>query len=670
MANLKGPAISRRRNWMQKLGMGAGGLAVLTACLVVRHLWGPEAANAKGPLSGLLQKQTPKNPIQKTSASQPRPVDNRPQIVAIVNGEEIGRNELAKFCLWHYGKPVLESMVNKKLIIDRCHELQLDVTQDEINYEIDRVARKFSLPVEQWLKMLNDERKISPQQYASDIIWPTLALRKLASKQMEVTPEELERAKETQYGPAIKARLIACNKIEDAREAHAKAVANPADFGDLAKEYSDDVNSASTKGLIQPIRRHVGDPMIEQAAFSLEKGQVSEIIAAGNQFIILLCEDILPARALPKNYEEPLVEMIRESKLRDSAGEIFKQLQDQAQVKIVFNDPQQAKQMPGVAALVNGRKISTQELAEECIKRHGEEVLSGVISRRVLEQACKKKNLAITDQDEDAELAQAALAMGKVDPQGQPDIKAWLAAIEQEQGIDPDIYIHDAVWPSVALKKMVAGTVTINEEDLKKGYEANYGPRVRCLAIVLNNARQAQDVWKKARENPSADFFGDLAEQYSVEASSRALRGEVRPIQRHGGQPKLEEEAFSLQPGELSSVIQIADKYVILRCEGFTTPTKVELEEVRPLIAEDLREKKLRVAMAKEYDRLMETAQIDNYLAGTTQSGKRAEALRQSPQQPVLQQLPGDARTGDTRSSAAPRTTSGPPRSAAGPIRR
>src|SRR5690606_15777755 len=101
----------------------------------------------------------------------------------------------------------------------------------------------------------------------------------------------------------------------------------------------------------------------------------------------------------------------------------------------------------------------------------------------------------------------------------------------------------------------------------------------------------AQEVWEKARANNTRENFGDLAQQYSVEASSRSLRGEVKPIQKHGGQPLLEKEAFSLQPGELSGIVQVADKFVILRCDGYTEPVKVTFDEVRPMLFEDLREK-------------------------------------------------------------------------------
>ena len=46
-------------------------------------------------------------------------------------------------------------------------------------------------PKERWLEMLQQERNISPEQYRRDIIWPTLALRQLASNRLKVTPEQL-----------------------------------------------------------------------------------------------------------------------------------------------------------------------------------------------------------------------------------------------------------------------------------------------------------------------------------------------------------------------------------------------------------------------------------------------------------------------------------------------
>ncbi len=185
-----------------------------------------------------------------------------------------------------------------------------------------------------------------------------------------------------------------------------------------------------------------------------------------------------------------------------------------------------------------------------------------------------------------------------------------------------DKYVHDSVWPSTALK-LIVGDVQVSDEDIERGYKSNYGAKAEVRAIVLDSQRHAQEVWQKARDNPSVDFFGKLAEQYSIEPASRANEGRVPPLRQYSGQPELEKEAFSLKPGEISGIVQISDKFVILYLEGFTKPVQVSRDEVKSLIAEDVHEKKMRLKMTSEFDRLKDQARIDNYLAGTSQSPQR-----------------------------------------------
>ncbi len=115
-----------------------------------------------------------------------------------------------------------------------------------------------------------------------------------------------------------------------------------------------------------------------------------------------------------------------------------------------------------------------------------------------------------------------------------------------------EIYVQDEVWPTVAMKKIVAKQVQVTDDDMQKGFEANFGPRVQALAIVLQDQRTAQRVWEMAKANQTEEYFGELAHQYSIEPASRANYGEVPPIQLHGGRPVLEDEAFRLKPGEIS----------------------------------------------------------------------------------------------------------------------
>jgi parvulin-like peptidyl-prolyl isomerase len=597
---------------------------VVIACLAIRQIGPTSSASAKPPAGAPAKKAAATAPVNRAAQQPAEPAKPQP-FVATVNGEQIRREDLARECLRHYGEEVLEALVNKQLIGEECARRKLAIDEREVDAEIDRLARKFSLPKEQYLKLLEKERQVRPAQYR-EMIWLTLALRKLAAEQLNVSRDEIDRAFESQFGPAVKARLIAIKDPQKAKKIHALAVAKPEQFGALARQHSDDTSSASVNGLIQPIRRHLGDPALEQAAFALKPGEISPVLKVAGQHVFLKCEGwIEPPQVDRKRYEPTIVEAVRERKLRTVGAEVFRQIQSGASIENVWNNPAKRQARPGVAALVNGREITIDTLATACLEQHGHHVLTGTINRRLLEQAVRRRKITVAEADLNQEITRAALAHGKTTKSGKPDIEGWIEQITKEQGISREVYLHDSVWPTVALKKLVENdkSTVVTEEDVRKGFEANYGRRVRCRAIVLPSQRKAQEVWEMARRAKDAEQFGDLAEKYSIETTSKHLKGEVPPIQRHGGEPSLEKAAFELQPGQISGIIQLADNWVILFCEGFTEPVKVKPEEVRQLVMDDVREKKLRVAMAKTFEQLKESATIDNYLTGVSKAPKK-----------------------------------------------
>lgn len=601
-----------RRRWTLLL---AGAIVVIASLLARGIVGGDEAqAQRQAPAEGQSHR------VETAMADLPEggpPHD----VMAIVNGVDISRQTLVQACVERHGEEVLESLVNKRLIEHHCRKRGVSVTPAEIDAEVDRMAKRFKLGREQWLELLQNQRGVDVTEYKRDILWPTLALRKLAADQVQPTDEELQKAYETRYGRAVQARLIVVSEAALAENLRRQAVANPDDFPRLAMQKSQDVNSASIGGLIQPIRLHSGDPQVERVAFSLKPGEISPVIGAGQQHVILKCERHLPARNVPiDQVRDELAEAIVEQKLRGVANTLFKDLQDKAVIQNVYNDPKLRQAMPGVVATVNGDKVTMKELGKECLDRHGEEVLQVEVSHQLLRQALKSSGVTLTQQDVEAEMDHAAVLAGVVDAQGSPDRNRWLQMATTEQDISKDQYFRDSLWPSAALKKLTSQRVEVTQEDLDKGFEANYGEKVRCRAIVLGSLRRAQEVWDKARSNPSIEFFGDLAEEYSIEPSSRSLRGEVPPVRRFSGQPQLEEAAFALAEGELSGIVQVGDKFLIIKSEGRTESIGVTPQDVAEELHRDIYEKKLRIAMSQEFDRIRSSARIDNYLAGTSQA--------------------------------------------------
>jgi parvulin-like peptidyl-prolyl isomerase len=626
MIGMEAEAASRAAaTWKHRLLWFGMACVVLAVAILMRLTEGDRPAAAAAPA-----------PAAKSGAENEKalPRVGRPQhdVMALVNGKDISRKQLMDACVQRYGEGVLESLVNKRLIMNHCTNHGVQVTEQEIAAEIDRMAKRFQLGREQWLELLQKERGVSPQEYARDIVWPTLALRKLADAQIQPTAEDVQKAYEQEYGPMVRARLISTSNPEKAKQLHAQLAAKPDDFARLAIQHSEDVNSASIGGMIQPIRRHVGDQAIENAAFSLRPGQVSPVIQVGDQYVILKCDELIqPQQVDIKQVQQRLVERIKDEKLREAAAGIFAKVQETATIKNIYNDPQLSQVMPGVVATVNGDRITMQELGNECLLRHGEEVLEAEISRLLLEQALQAASVQVTREDLNAEMRHAAELAGVVDKAGAADLAKWVETVTKQQGVTPQQYERDSVWPSAALKKLTAKEVVVDETDIQKGFEANYGERVRCRAIVLGNMRRAQEVWDKARRNPSPEYFGDLAAEYSIEPTSKALRGEVPPLGRHGGQPQLEQVAFQLEPKQISGIIQVADKFIILRCEGRTERMDIDLESARNELYRDIHEKKLRMAMGQKFEEINAAARVDNYLAGTSHQPDKPKGTAQQP---------------------------------------
>jgi len=77
----------------------------------------------------------------------------------------------------------------------------------------------------------------------------------------------------------------------------------------------------------------------------------------------------------------------------------------------------------------------------------------------------------------------------------------------------------------------------------------------------------------------------------------------------------------------LSGIVATGDKYVILKCQGFTEPLVTKPEDVRDELIASIQEKKNRMAMAKVFDDLKENSQIDNFLELAKKTAPPAPAV-------------------------------------------
>jgi foldase protein PrsA len=260
------------------------------------------------------------------------------QPLARVGRQLISYEEVAQECVERYGKDILDQIINRTIIQQACVDRNITVTEAEVDKEIMTIAQKFKLTPEQWYQMLQAERNLTPLQYRRDIIWPMLALKRLAGTKISVDQKDIDMAFERDFGPKVKARMIMLDNFRRANEVWEQAVKNPQDFERLVQQHSIEPNSKALGGAIPPIRRHAGNDNLENAAFRLRKGEISPIVQVGPQiqprFVILLCEGRTEkvVDELDDELYQQLYVQLMEEKTQEAVASIFDQLKKEARV--------------------------------------------------------------------------------------------------------------------------------------------------------------------------------------------------------------------------------------------------------------------------------------------------------------------------------------------------
>ena len=173
---------------------------------------------------------------------------------------------------------------------------------------------------------------------------------------------------------------------------------------------------------------------------------------------------------------------------------------------------------------------------------------------------------------------------------------------------------EDVIRPKIMMTKLVGPKVIVTEDDLRKGFEARYGAKVQCRMIVFEKQgkNMAIKAWQKIREagpgNQEVAFRTEAKQQFLPNMAATA--GEVPPIHKHFGDPRIERVAFSMKPGDVSEVIEMPDQTtVILFCERHLfADVSRSLEKERIPLTEEIRVLKMGSEIGLYVNKLREEA--------------------------------------------------------------
>ena len=339
-----------------------------------RRGWVAVTAAAMIGSAGMAGAQDGRVPIQtnkpKTAATAPAAKPTAPpesrlvrvpvnptDAVAIVNGEPITRQALSEETLIRKGEEVLDALVSRKLIEQAVRAKKIVITQQEVEADIDHAAATIGGGVsrEEWLRLLSSKRKISPSQYAKDIIYPGLALKKLAQDRVTVTDQDRKDAFDAHFGEKLRCRIIMTATQRDAIAIFNELQKNPDGFEYTAQNdprSMDEVTKANGGLLIDPLTRHAyprevsdkafeqlvdGNPKDNDPKHKPQDGTMTGPIQVNETaWILMKRESLIPATphdpkdaAASKQFEA----MIYDAKLKEAMSEVFQEIMDGAAVE-------------------------------------------------------------------------------------------------------------------------------------------------------------------------------------------------------------------------------------------------------------------------------------------------------------------------------------------------
>ena len=228
---------------------------------------------------------------------------------------------------------VLDEMVNEELIVQAAEQAKIEVDSAEVQAALDEIKSNNKLD-DAALQQALAAQGYTLQAYRADLRRQLMRLRavnQLVAPKVTVTEEDvrarydqLQRRSEAVSAVRLRHILIKLpdhpteQQLNDAKEAAAKAIARVKggeDFGEVAKQVSQDPSTAPSGGELGWFERGSINPDWEPIVFSMQKGDVRGPVVGGDGLHVFNAEDVKSSQLKP--YAEMKEQLLRELKRRE-----------------------------------------------------------------------------------------------------------------------------------------------------------------------------------------------------------------------------------------------------------------------------------------------------------------------------------------------------------------
>ncbi len=270
-----------------------------------------------------------------------------------------------------------------------------------------------------------------------------------------------------------------------------------------------------------------------------------------------------------------------------------------------------------VVAVVNGEKITRDQLAEFLIESFSQQGIEIIIKRTLLAQEAKKQNIIVSDKEVaertnrivDLEVEKIKSKYGEKNKEAfeMDMVKMGYDETKLRKKLAGRVEID--IWPQLLSEKLIKKTVTVTDEQLKQAYAEKYGEKVLLRQIVVKTPEEAEALLKQIRAG--ADFAA-LAKDRSLDRPSAAKGGLMNPISPVG---PFGESIAKFKKGDITDVIKSRGGFHIFKVEGKTQPEEIKpFKDVLPELEEVVMAVNIKRRSGPWFLKLMESADIKNYI--------------------------------------------------------
>lgn len=289
-------------------------------------------------------------PVSPVHAAPPTPAPTEPasdysqRVVAYIYGTvPITREDLGEYLIARQGADKLELLVNKRIIEHACQEAGITVTAAEVEAALDQDCGVMKINRNEFINRVLKQYGKTLYEWKEDVLKPRLMLQKYCQNRVNTTEDDLVKAFESQYGEKVECRIIIWPKGEERIALNEYDAIRKGEEG-FSRKASTQANSqlAAVGGRIMPIARYAGaHPKVEEWAFKLQRGEVSELISTPEGTVCLKVDGKLSADAKTKldDVREQLGKSVFEKKVSDEIPVVMRELKDKAKPMFILKKP-------------------------------------------------------------------------------------------------------------------------------------------------------------------------------------------------------------------------------------------------------------------------------------------------------------------------------------------